>query len=1314
MRSLRMVFLALVGWILQAQVGHAQALQMDFIDCAKPENKLQAMAEVKQRVTLMKIAASKADFMNLFAYAEGSNQVKGLNVYLNACSKVVDERGIPMDRALCDADCYVQRAQAFLFMVSELPYLDAKKNVIQKIEKSGYPKDLNDLVGRGLGIVETGLNNLSRMNQARSALKPDPTNPQPTPQTDSTTSDSFRGFLQDQARLQAVKVRLMLALGDRIYQNVSRTRVATLKKRLNDVLDTGTQPAQQGSELYQAETLYEQAFWILQEALIDMPKIGLQAEAFTLMGLKNDVDQRLTSVRSGFLFLNIDPEHFSTKTADELMDALQVNLKSLEGLEDNIEQIVKNWQSSVQDQDRRKTDNDRLRTQKDLEVDGYKIAELSSEAESLQGRYSQLLTTSTLANQIKDLQTGVLEKKFMMAQLNFELEQTKAEVQGQIDVLRRQADLEVTALNKEAAMDRRDNYKWLIDMTLTQFNLNLQIKQLEAQIQDLSDQIGMKDEERKTVAASIGSQRSLISMEESHIAEIDQIKAQLEAKKGAIYLARRQGLVQNICALLSEKARLIGSSEGFSDEAGSCNPISVPTNDEAYWTNVIAIRKIYFDPDANSGTLVANYKKLLDCLTEGKKCDGKEGEIELINKAWKKEKEIWDATTKPNLDKLKKNIEDQRTYLKNATMGIATQQFALAAANLALGAVWVASAGKKVTIGITPGVEVDLGEQFQAVYEVGMNGLQGLIETQKYYTASQSEIMSLSEKIAEIDNELATVQANWDGKVKEMQANQAIAAIAGRRLELERGQETLKSEYALAITEAKYHVDQADAGAKRIDAEIAAVKAQLQEARAEKDLLTFDLNIASKQADQSRFRIQSMQFEIQGLQAQQVLISKDAERLGKLKDAAVSQQGLTAKTLNSVEGLAKNVTSESEIVKDLRNKEIAGQTALSQSQVDRLEAVLIQKTDFTAQAKNAIGDQIKILEDQISKTEETKQLTAAYNLQLNSISSEITALSKSIVNKASLPDPSAADERTLFLASEDMVADLTQGIPDFMAAKRQRLHYTNFLFNLLRNRINTINTIGNRPVAMDMVPFITGSSDLSTAMQSLCKNTSGPWVCDPNKSLAFAETEVIVRTSEFAIPATSGFMSRLISKGQVRFEITPYVARLGVNDRDAMASSGYFMLWDGAKMSDKTSHSLVDIVLRSSFEEKDKCRNSVLVKVKHLGTGIRFETMGADREILPTLITRPPVQNIAAIFESTIQSADYRHYLDYFTSPFPLLRDFPESIPHYVRGDERVPLRFLGLPLVGAYEISLADQSPELVKCLVDQPLVLGFNYTAQ
>ncbi len=1275
---------------------------------------------VNRQVALLEVALVHADFENM------KNSFDRINSYLGKCVAPPSLSKETLQGMVCDVDCFAKRAEVPLFIMSELPYLKSG-SIIRSTGVESFET--------GMTIVKQGLVQLARMNFG--SVRTDESKPDASKEELEARADQepFNRFLHAQARLNSIKARLLMAHGDIMYQSISRNRATSLRLRLN-AADNAANPggSEEVDETRYATTDYEEASWVIQEALLDIPETSAFAsEKFEFKRLQNDVIERLRSLSDGFLFLNIDPETFTTLSSKDLLSALSTQLSEIKSIEDALDGIITTWKGNNLAEDRQALENDRIKDARSIELKGYEIAALSESAEEIRNQYTKAMTDKSLAIDKLGKDADIFDINSDIMALKFEIQKAKRQASNQAELIRKQAAVEQTAAERDTARDRRDEFRWMIDATLASYNLNFQISELSAERDSLAGQISIRKKDRdalESTASSLGTEQRLRS---ERINEFSIGIKKLKKTESSVYLASRRPLVMSICALLAQKAKLNGSSESFSDPAGSCAATQVEMSDKQYWEKLLKVRKETVGEDGK--ILVDKLQSIRRCLVENptpvpggnagsSNCDANGSAEKIAKEIFAEEKRIFDQIEKKNLENRRDLIQAHYTSVEQAQIAITTSDSAFAVAE-ALGALLIPVSGQRFvtgTAGLGPAIwmETDIGSKARDAYDLAMNVWKHGNEIAKSNAQFESEKKSLNSALEEVKATLAKASEQYkDQGLEEMIKNRTLADITGQDYKLQTEQ------LATLADGGKFLADMQNAEAfiksetARVDSEINRHKAELARLQSENTLVAFDVQSFESRIVQENLGIEALDQQIAGVRAQQSGIDLDIDRLDGLSQAALARQDLVKSTLSTVDNLKKQEDLKQAIVNELTARLNEQTSMLTLEQITQVGTVLndeektLQNKITAALAEEEFIKKSKILGD------EALALNSEMQSELVAIANQIKEKRSAILATASKPD-TLNQGQAMYLASQIVTADLTRGAHEYLRAKKEKMQYVNFLYNLYRSRLNVMSVLsGVENQREDVVPYIVNYEQLMKAVKNCSDIVGHQFNCGTN-SQVFSQRALIFAKSQFVVPADSGFMQELLSKGRARLEITPAAmpALNGDPDEktvnDHFKALGSFRLWDWMNMNSITNLTLMNVVLNleageSVGSEDQNCDQQLIVH--HLGYGIRNHPM--NMRGVPELAIDSDRLDI--LRPSKSDGADLQEFNAVFNY-FDNMNTLPENMTIAGTFNQR-DLRYLGAPLIASYEVEILSKTDleytqaMIRKCFAGRNLRIGLNY---
>lgn len=441
---------------------------------------------------------------------------------------------------ICDHECHMQLARFHVFMSGDFLFL--RENVKHDANADALSKQHARFCAEP--IIERAIDMNARL-LSNSSAKEDIRKTGDVEADNKTKSNGVSLFASRNFDLQLLKLKALLASGDIDYQNVSGIQLLNQMGRIASTLSGSKILAQDQAVLLQtAYASYDAARWAIIEIRTEIPK----TETDRIAALNNMDDQirlRIKSVEEGKLFLNLDPEEFSSMPMDTLREQVMEVQRKIELVQAKVNELVaagiekktelnllaedeyrtgSNYQLTIKSEkiaqqqallDKRRSNIEASMAEIESKILKDKAKKLditdksnkfqesidlwNSEIAALKEGVGHLSVQSTNTDlNIATLQADLEKKRADIENLNYRSELINADQQ----VLRAQFDLkkstrefeieqrqinalgaqELVALGRDKAADLQSHYQWLINLTMTKLNLDLQYKSLGGQI----------------------------------------------------------------------------------------------------------------------------------------------------------------------------------------------------------------------------------------------------------------------------------------------------------------------------------------------------------------------------------------------------------------------------------------------------------------------------------------------------------------------------------------------------------------------------------------------------------------------------------------------------------------------------------------------------------------------------------------------------------------------------------------------------------------------------------------------------------------
>ncbi len=1229
------------------------------IECV-PSNEAAVRAAVRRLVSELKIAQYRA---NMALLEDSFGDLEALVGARGTCPESMTVR-------VCDVECYYQRANVYRFRATGLPLLNAKGGGTPD-DALTSPAELLAQATKGLEIVEQGIARLPR-------------------QTSSGTGEeqkniAFNRYLKAMAQLQGLKAKLLVAAGDVWYREASVARLDHMSYLVGEALgDAPAADGDKGSEYYKASTYYDQAFWLVLEARYSLPDRDLfTAELATLATVEKDVTLRLDSVRKGYLYINIDPEDLPLVSIERLGQQLRLQEAAIEQQDLNIQNMLEAWARKYTDLQNQKFDMANLQHSRAIELEVYKVAQIQDMAEQLKNDVQQKLSALQ-----SDISTFELEQRIRVLELALKRE-TK-ELQNQIVLLRGQREQDLLALDQDAVREQIAEIQFNIDMTLAAFNFEMQRDGLELQIDELSNRIASDDKELELVDNRKAQIERQIALEQKRIDGSEIITSRLRSSQETVFESMRVPVVHQICSVDAELAFYTGAAQGFTDpiSGASCtNPPSIETPKPALLDEICMARKEL------STKTKEEIDKIRACIDgSGTSCSTKDENLkrvaeELYNqnlKIYDHQRDMWQTTI--NQIKARMRALDDAMAEQNSLDAVKGTALALSATAAVLAAIPDGDTG---IMGIFPVKTFRIVEAAAAAAKVAADTAAQVYDWQfgelQFEEMIAQERHELDVRVEELRREIAALDIHR--LIEEWTKKRALAEISVQLAQLDKEVVEITGEEKLHAIQCRLDRAEIAATVAKLQADRAALVADLQTKSDESALVDFDIDEQENVREQAQIEIQRLTLALGELDIEVSKIQQDKRNLLAMRSSIEAQIGRISHYQGKVHDLEGHYDATREVLNDIREK-------IRQNTINISEGQMAFLTSVIEDERAATFVQIDDLRRQIRMVEEAKDLEHELLAIEREMRDAVLASRARIMGLVEMAPVNHAAE-VLFWDFENMQAELTRGASEFLEAKRRVVENVNFTYNLYRNRYNVLSDFAGDVGHLSPDRTFIGTAAELDSFLSDCGTVGTSEVCRPS-SLAWSTETMAGSVAEFTLEKTSGFVSELLENGRARFEISPFAA-----SQEDSRNLGNFVLWDEMTMNESEPMRLVHVLAGIS---STSCRSQQM-QMTHLGFGTVFSRLSKDSsEIVPSLVVKRPVTALIPVYGGSDMDLMNDEYLRFRRGPYTA-----EGLERRLTdGLIQNAYPFVGHPLVGTYEIT-ADEN--LVRCLSQgaPSLKLGF-----
>ncbi|MBS0125393.1 hypothetical protein [Thetidibacter halocola] len=1230
------------------------------------DDDLQAATDNAGRLTtLLRIANFRGDLKYM-------GEVAGeLEQYLATCGD--DPAGrLPL---VCGYDCHLQLARYRLFLAANLPFLSTAGT----LDRGGTilsPQEAQRNANEGIAIAERGLKFLARQQGGGEGAQ---------------AEASFRTFTQQLVGLNAVKIRLFMSTGDAWYQTMSEARVKALSFAVTSAIEAGSGAGLESQpNLHKAHTQYQAALWSLIETSMDIPGEttydDLRAE---ILLLENDLQARLHSVERGFLFLNLDPDAFTTIPFEELQQRLAETSRDIAEIESRIEAVVRAWSAALESQANRDIDERRTVRSQQINLIAHQIGKIEQEAQVFANDVRQEIQGISADRDTFAHRQNIRQLEIALATKIAEFENRRSQIEGR-------QELDLIVLSKEAEVERRNELRWLLNFEMTRMNLDLQVSSINSQINEYERQIARNMNQRE----QLDRQRQILATQISNAeAGIGQALADielLEIRRSDLFEKKRRVMRTDICNVESQLA-FIGESPAtpFVPLLPSEEPCDVPTPSFTRTEYVANMCGEGGEPGLRGKLLNAQIQARaftvkcvvgaadfsdLQSMVEGSVMISADAtlaeeiadvdcgaftqtETDFAKAIYEAEKEMLQKQ-EDDFNEAKQQVIDQ---LNEVQAWFVAFEFTTQSANVILTIAEATYATATLVpvmttavAGMSSGVytEIDAARTAKATVEAARSVLSSIISAGRVTQQHINQINQLNQQIDRYRQQ--TEQIDYQRAIKAVALHRTHFQLAGQRADGLSDIKELTLQNSMAAVECESQELGIDEQVSRLTADHARLLASMDLQARENDLVDFEF--ARQQGAIERFErdIDVLSLEMENVALSDFQLAADTTRIDELIDAAQQRIERVEQTRGTITALADESQAATNLINELRERQSQQMLALSDEELGFVEARIRDETSNTetlvAELNNAIGLSLKNNELEQSITQFQAETLARVSEQQE----EMTALVSQI------DDP--AERSRLFIASQETLAELLEGIPDYIDGKRRSLATANRLLHLMRQRYTTVHAFTGDAVDFPST-YVTTGAQLDQLVDDIVNRRF------------FDERQINIDVARVVVPSNSGFMKRLALTDAVEFEISPFA-----QTEAEMRELGYFVLWDREKFRDRKNMSLIDVLVGTQYQ----CTGSQWNRfsLEHMGSGSIFRPLaeGSD-EMVADIVTGPRRLSLQTFYNLADSEDDLRRVVNYWLFDRFQVRKFPRQPGP--PNDPSAVLPFLGAPLISTYRIGL-------------------------
>ena len=1215
--------------------------------------------------TLLKIANFRADVKYM-------GEVAGdLDRFLAGCGS--EETGRLAQ--VCDYDCHLQLGRYSLFMASDLPFLSASGGVSRN-DSPMSPQKAQEIAVQGMQTVERGLRFLARQQAGSSG-------------SDEGEEGSYREFVRQLVLLNSLKIQLFMAMGDNWYQTVSEARVKTLDFLLAESLGstTGSGVASQPN-LSKAYTNYEAAMWTLVETKMDIPGEttydDLRADLFVQ---ERELQDRMDSIRKGFLYIGIDPLQFTTIKFEELERKIKETSAQLEGIEARIESIVREWHANKDGEATRQIDEERMVRGQQVNLIAHQIGKLETQAEVFS------LAVQEEMNRV-DAERDTFAYRQQIRRLETELATKIAEFENQQQQLQGRKELDLIVLSKEAELDRRSELRWLLSWEMTRMNLDMQLASIQTQIDEYTRQKDRNANQREQIAIEVTQKHEAIRLSQNAIQRSELQKQQIAARQTETYMARRKVERESVCQIESQLAFIgVSPAQAFTPIAGE-QPCDVPT--------LQFTRMEYNKQMCGDGQTVGLRKKLIDERIRGRafvlQCvvgtadfsdlapmvqndpiivDGSEDlpsgvtvacgsftqtETNFAKKIWEFEKQNAENNI-ADLIAQRDALSDQIDLVDNAFTGlIATLQSFQLMLGIVESAYALAAAIPETTVhaqAMASGVSTKIDPSKAVAAQ--LNAIRGMITSAisigTFTVDTMNKIKTLTRELQVLKQQITTAEFEKAGKA--MALHRTHFQLAGQRADGLNEVKQMILQNSISDIDCENEALGIDERVATLQAEHARLLASMDLSANENALLDFDTQDSDLQIERANSEIEISERDIERLRLSDAQLENDTVALDKMIADARSRIDRVREVQGTVTGLADASNQSTNVINELRDRQKQAMLALSDQEMAFVERRIVEEKSNTTAMVADLDHAIELGLKSAELKEKIRGFQSDIKAQVVKQQEEMTALVSQI------DDPQT--RRNLFVTSQETLSELMKGVPEYVVSKRRLLTTANLNLHLMRRRYA-------------LVAGLTGSQQdwPSTYVRNASQLTT--MVSDITDNHFFDERRINIGVAQVVVPANSGFARSIAQNGKVEFELSP-----AASTEDAMKRLGYLSLWNPTKFQVARNMTLIDAFVGVQFPCTGTQRNAYVLT--HEGSGMLFRPLSEGSNELVAQLQVGPERSWVQTFFNLANSQDRVDQIQDFWEDRFQVRQFP-PLPG-PPNDSNANLPYLGAPVIGSYSLQV-------------------------
>lgn len=1172
---------------------------------------------IEKMVSLLKVANLKGD-LKLATEREST-----LGAIVKGCPKEL----LPV---VCGIECHYQRGRFYQFLSIATLYMPEVSSA-----QTFDPQKSQEYADKGAEILEEGIRflNLKR-------------------------SDPIREFTEKLIKLQSVRIEIYMLMGDFWYQTASQHLLKKLDFSVNKALrisDNNSNVNWGRANMYYSI----KALPAIIDALTDIPDASTyNSLRTTIKNLHYNLQIRIKSIQKGKLFLDLDPEEFTSIDYQSLKATLDGDLQKMKEIEEKIHQMSKGWFDSKTNTNIRQIDEDRYQKGQSVALAVHSVGKIEAEAHR---QFSDL-------NKIElEIQKDSEESsyKHQVRKLEVELAKRVKEFEFKQKMVSKRTESDLIGMDEKCHTEKRNEIRWLMNWKLSEMNLELQMNSIKNQFEEYRRQQISNIKQINEI--EIGIKQKAISIENSElkIDEINQKLKQLDKQQQDIFVIRQQMLKEDICKVEHELAftgHIHESSPFTGDQACIKNKSIYNGMNESTFLKIMCgdgangkgLRNLKNETRIKSlnelGSLTEQEKVLLNEITQ-KKVSSLEKQIKLYE---------------DSLNKINKAIEliIKSSDISKIQNGLDSIISAGAALSIACDMPYISMTAGPFSGGIT--THTPKPERIaRAVFDLALTVGKWELSTNKIkYTrgidlsSKEQDLLNLQRQINTALDDVSIFKINLKSEVLQntvrslsysMDADSTNQENTILKIDCDHQRASLSHQINSLLQEHKRLVLSRSMDAKQ------------------NDLIDYEKSQLTTQKQQIALDINSIKMDLDKLTLQRNHFSEDNATLESLKKNLTKSENLITKTKDSLQEMASESTRESSIIDGLFSKQRNFVMALSDDEIgfakDSIDNHKVYFNDFLNLFKESKKYKEMDLEIK-NKIEDLNKKTTDYILnEHKKIQDYIGQDDLSRFNGRGVNSKEYGDA---ILLSENEMEHFFRGIPDLVNTKKTLTEYANHSFLLMKIKRNSLYNISGEDKQVSPTFYRNSQQfedDLRQMNESWIKQNSSP---------------VQIGFFTVVIPQTSNFIYELLKKGSVNFEVSKNWSL------QKMKRSGYKVVGDESVLNLSSVH-LIDVLASTSFDIEFK-KFSHSLYIKYLGEGFYFKR-DYENETPDLYVGKSKNLNITLYdIKDNVIDQVRRYWSSVF---FPTM--FEEKSLAGPVNDPQKAFKLMGGPLFGRYEIAMDD-----------------------